>query len=278
MFGVILFSSLIFSNLSVLATDSTKIDWWIVRDKDHSTPRSNEQLAFNIQDYDAYYTGDVTQKTLYLTFDEGYENGQTSQILDALKRNNVPAIFFVTSPYIKSNPDLILRMLNEGHMVANHSKNHPSMPKYTDNPEVFKSELLDVEEQYKKITGKNIAKLFRPPMGHYSEDSLALTQSMGYQTLFWSFAYADFDIKNQPDHSKAQQLISDNLHNGAILLLHAVSQTNADILDSVIKNAQSQGYTFALWPINNSTEQSVDINNSFSSLIDVPFLTITPAH
>ncbi len=228
--------------------DNTKVDWWIVRDKEHGTPRANDKLAYNISDYDAYYVGDTSKPVLYLTFDEGYENGQTPKILDALKENEVPAMFFVTYPFVEGNPDLIKRMVDEGHLVVNHSHHHPSMPKHADDEVAFKKEFEDVEDKYTQITGEKMVKLFRPPMGHYSQKSLALTKGLGYQTIFWSFAYADFDVNKQPEHGKAKQLISENLHNGAVLLLHAVSKTNAEILDDVIKDAIKQGYTFELWP------------------------------
>ncbi|OON99410.1 MAG: polysaccharide deacetylase [Epulopiscium sp. Nele67-Bin004] len=229
--------------------DNTKVDWWIVREKDHGTPRANDKLNFKLVDYDAYYVGDTSRKVLYLTFDEGYENGMTPKILDTLKELNVPAIFFVTSPFVEGNADLIKRMVDEGHMVANHSHHHPSMPKYAGDPLVFKKEFDDVETKYTAITGEPMVKLFRPPMGHYSQKTLAMTKDLGYQTIFWSFAYADFDVKKQPNPDSAKKLISTNLHNGAILLLHAISQTNTDILGDVIRDAQAQGYTFELWPM-----------------------------
>ncbi|ONI44924.1 polysaccharide deacetylase [Candidatus Epulonipiscioides gigas] len=242
---------LVISNFAIYASDNTKIDWWIVREKDHATPRANDKLSYKYEDYDAYYTGNTNEKVLYLTFDEGYENGYTAKILDVLKVNETPAIFFVTSPYITTNPDLIARMEAEGHMVANHTKNHPSMPNCATTPDVFNKEIKDVEEKYKEVTGKDITKLFRPPMGHYSQLSLELTKQLGYKTLFWSFAYADFDTKKQPEPEKAKKLISDNLHNGAIILLHAVSKTNTEILEDIIKDARAQGYTFKLWPMEN---------------------------
>ncbi len=244
--GVTITTSLFATSSSL---DNTKVDWWIVRAKDHQTPRANDTLAYKLEDYDAYYVGDTEEKVLYLTFDEGYEKGYTPALLDTLKANDVPAIFFVTTPYVKDNPDLIKRMVDEGHTVANHSKNHPSMPKQANNPDVFKTEFADVETRYEEIIGEPIPKLFRPPMGHYSQKSLAMTKELGYQTIFWSFAYADFDVNKQPNPDYARKLISDNLHNGAIMLLHAVSKTNTLILDDVIKDARAQGYTFESWPI-----------------------------
>lgn len=227
--------------------DNTKVDWWLVRAKDHTTPRINEDIKFNISDYDAYYVGDTEEKVLYLTFDEGYEKGYTPAILDALKNTGVKAVFFVTSPYLRDNPDLVKRMIDEGHIVANHSKNHPSMPKYANDIERFKNEFKDVEDKYQSLTGSTMPKLFRPPMGHYSQKSLALTKELGYKTVFWSFAYKDFDVDHQPSPADAKKMILGNLHNGSIMLLHAVSKTNTQILEEVITEAQNMGYTFKLF-------------------------------
>lgn len=227
--------------------DNTKVDWWLVRGKNHTIPRVNDTNKFDFKTYDAYYVGDTSRSVLYLTFDEGYEKGYTSSILDTLKANNVPAIFFVTYPYLDRNPDLIKRMVDEGHIVANHSNHHPSMPKYTEDENKFNRELFDVEEKYKEITGKEMIKLFRPPMGHYSQKSLAMTKNLGYKTIFWSFAYSDYNVDKQPSHESAKKIIFDNLHNGSIMLLHAVSKTNTEILDEFIKEAQKQGYTFELF-------------------------------
>ncbi len=227
--------------------DNTTTDWWLVRSKDHTTPRTNDKLTYDLATYDAHFVGDTSRKVLYLTFDEGYENGYTPAILDTLAKTNVKAVFFVTSPYVAQNPDLINRMFAEGHTVANHSKNHPSMPKYTGDTTRFNLEFEDVASQYQTLTGHEMPKLFRPPMGQYSEKSLAMTQALGYKTVFWSFAYKDFDVKAQPSHEQAQKMILDNLHSGAIMLLHAVSKTNAEVLESVILEAQQQGYTFELF-------------------------------
>lgn len=237
----------LFITATAAELDNTKIDWWLVRGKDHTTPRVNDTLKFDYKTYDAHYVGDTSRPVLYLTFDEGYEKGYTASILDTLKANDVKAIFFVTYPYLVGNPDLINRMNAEGHIVANHSNHHPSMPKYANDAQKFNRELLDVEEKYKEITGSDMPKLFRPPMGHYSEKSLALTQQLGYKTVFWSFAYSDYKVDQQPSHESAKKIIFDNLHNGSIMLLHAVSKTNTDILDSVIKEAKAMGYTFELF-------------------------------
>lgn len=223
------------------------IDWWIVPNKDHQTPRVNTDINFKLEDYDAYYVGDTSKKVLYLTFDEGYENGYTSKILNILKENDVKAIFFVTLPYVKDNPDLIKRMVDEGHIVGNHSHHHPAMPDYAVNEAKFNKEFSDVEDLFKEITGTDMPKIFRPPMGKYSERSLAMTKNLGYKTLFWSFAYHDWDINKQPNPDTAKEKIVSNFHDGSVMLIHAVSKTNTEILDSVLKEAKNQGYSFELF-------------------------------
>lgn len=228
--------------------DNITISWFFKRNDTHTTPDINEDLKFNLNDYAAIYNGETNKdfKSLYLTFDEGYENGYTSKILDVLKEKNTKAVFFVTSPYIRDNPDLIKRMVNEGHIVGNHSNTHPSMPDKTDSLDIFDEELTDVENQYKELTGKEMIKLFRPPMGKYSEKSLAMTKNLGYKSVFWSFAYHDWDPNKQPSNEDAKKRILENLHDGSILLLHAVSKTNTEILGDFIDSAQKLGYQFEL--------------------------------
>lgn len=223
---------------------STKeLDWYIVPNKNNLPPEPNKEAIPYFDKFNSYYIGNIEKKVLYLTFDEGYENGYTSQILDTLKEHNVPAAFFVVKPYIKNNKDLILRMVNEGHLVCNHSANHPSMAKVLDT-EKFNKEFSEVEEEFEKITNKPMPKYFRPPMGKFSPYSLKLTNDLGYKSIFWSFAYKDFDIKNQPSKEAAEKLILSRMHNGAIILLHAVSKTNAEILGNLLTNLKNQGYEF----------------------------------
>jgi peptidoglycan-N-acetylmuramic acid deacetylase len=236
------------SKIDANSLSNEKIAWWFKPNKSHVTPEINLKLNFDLNKYDAHYVGDNSKKVLYLTFDEGYENGYTPKILDILKANDVKAIFFVTSPYVKDNPDIIKRMVEEGHIVGNHTNHHPSMPDVTSSEEKFNNEFSDVEGKYKEITGKEMPLYFRPPMGEYSEKSLAMTKNLGYKTLFWSFAYHDWDINKQPDPVKAKDTIMNGLHNGAILLIHAVSKTNTEILDSILKEAKAQGYEFELFP------------------------------
>lgn len=234
--------------IDAASLSNEKTAWWFKPNKTHTTPEINTKLKYNLEDYDAHYVGDTEKKVLYLTFDEGYENGFTPKILDILKENNVKAIFFVTLPYVKDNPDIIKRMVEEGHIVGNHTNHHPSMPDVTGNETKFLSEFTEVENKYKEITGQDMPLYFRPPMGEYSQKSLAMTKNLGYKTLFWSFAYYDWDLNKQPDPAKAKDTIINGLHNGCIMLIHAVSKTNTEILDSVLKDAKAQGYEFMLFP------------------------------
>ncbi len=227
-----------------VSTSNQTFNWYYVRNQDHKTPRINTDIDFSLSDYDAYYVG--SQKpVIFLTFDEGYENGFTAEILDILKDNQVPAAFFVTGPYISSNPNLVKRMVDEGHIVGNHSQTHPSMPAKANDPEAFKREITEVENSFQELIGTSMPKFFRPPRGEYSEKSLALTKELGYQTIFWSFAYQDWLVDQQPDPEQAYERIIEGTHNGEIMLLHAVSSTNTQILDRIINDIKIEGYRFA---------------------------------
>jgi peptidoglycan-N-acetylmuramic acid deacetylase len=231
-----------FSNQSENLSTSEK--GWFYQPRNDGTPSGEPQAILDLlSKYSAYYVGDTSKKILYITFDEGYENGYTSQILDILKKHNVKAAFFVVKPYITSNEEIIKRMVEEGHLVCNHSTNHPSMASIKDKNR-FIQEFTGVEEAFTKVTGKEIPKFFRPPMGKYSELSLHYTADLGYKTIFWSFAYDDWNIKKQPSSEYARKKILQRTHNGAIILLHAVSKTNADLLDEIITEWKSQGYEF----------------------------------
>ncbi|MCC3867890.1 delta-lactam-biosynthetic de-N-acetylase [Terrisporobacter mayombei] len=236
--------------MKVMDLDNTCIDWFFIPNDKFRTPQINEELKFNLSDYDAFYNGpkQPNKKSLYLTFDEGYENGHTDQILDVLKEKNVKAIFFVTSHYITYSPDTVKRMVAEGHVVANHTNHHYSMPTVTYSSDAFNKELTDVENKFKELTGKDMPKFFRPPMGKYSQKSLAMTKDLGYKTIFWSFAYGDYEATNQPSPGYAKQHILGHLHEGSIILLHAISKTNADILGEIIDESRNNGYEFYLLP------------------------------
>lgn len=222
---------------------SGELNWYYVgkgKDKPSECPR--ESFSF-LKENDAYYLSNTSDKVIYLTFDEGYENGNTPKILDTLKELNIPAAFFVVKPYIDKEPELIKRMVDEGHIVGNHSVHHRSMPKITD-PSKFKDEITGVEEAYKRVTGQEMKKYFRPPMGKYSEKSLQMTKELGYKTIFWSFAYKDWLIHDQPSDEFAVNKINNGSHPGCIMLLHAVSDTNSRILKSALTKLKDEGYEF----------------------------------
>ena len=234
--------------ISVCHAEAKDIGWGIPKGENHEQPWPGQEFDDIIRQNDAYYIGPADQKMIYLTFDCGYENGNTPLILDVLKEKNVKAIFFVTSHYITYSPDTVKRMVDEGHIVANHTNHHYSMPSVTYSTDVFNKELTDVEDKFKELTGKDMPKFFRPPMGQYSQKSLAMTKDLGYKTVFWSFAYGDYEPSNQPSPYEGKKNILDHLHDGSILLLHAISKTNADILGEVIDEARKSGYEFYLLP------------------------------
>ncbi|WP_297426737.1 delta-lactam-biosynthetic de-N-acetylase [Clostridium sp.] len=229
----------IFSSFS----DEGELNWYYVgKGKDKIAEGPKESVGF-LSENAAYYLGDTSKKVLYLTFDEGYENGNTGKILDVLKECKVPAAFFVVKPYIDTQPDLVKRMVDEGHIVANHTVHHPSVAKISDKNK-FDAELNGVADAYKGLIGQDMPKFFRPPMGKYSKKSLKMTKDLGYKTIFWSFAYKDWLVKDQPSEAYAIEKICKGAHPGSIMLLHAVSDTNAKVLGQVLKTLQSEGYEF----------------------------------
>jgi len=240
---ITLFSILNLTTLETIASDDLELNWYFVKRGDAKTPEQPKESQSFLSEYDGYYVGDTTSKVLYLTFDEGYENGNTPRILDTLKEENVPAAFFVVKPYIKQEPDIVKRMVAEGHLVCNHTSHHPSMASIKDS-EKFKLEFSEVEDEYKALIGEDMPKFFRPPMGKYSKNSLKQTKDLGYKTIFWSFAYKDWLVDNQPEEKAAIKKIVSGAHPGSIMLLHAVSNTNAKILKDVIQELKSQGYEF----------------------------------
>ena len=202
-------------------------------------PAGNQQL----RRFDAAYLGDTTRKVLYLTFDAGYENGCTETILDVLKAHEVPAAFFLVGNYIEKNADLVRRMVAEGHIVGNHTMHHYDMSKLSDK-EGFSKELTELETLFYETTGKELPKYYRPPQGIYSEENLAMAQQLGYQTVFWSLAYVDWMNDSQPTDQQAFDKLLPRTHNGAVVLLHSTSATNARILDELLTQWKSLGYTF----------------------------------
>ena len=192
--------------------------------------------------YDAAYLG--TGKTICLTFDCGYEAGCTAQILDVLRAHDVPAAFFVVGTYIDANPELVCRMADEGHTVGNHTEHHWDMSKIAD-PDTFREELASVERKYKAVTGRDMPKYYRPPQGIYSEENLRMAQALGYRTVLWSLAYVDWQRDKQPTAQQAFDKLIPRIHDGAVVLLHATSTTNAAILDELLTRWEDMGYGFA---------------------------------
>ncbi|MBE6942552.1 MAG: delta-lactam-biosynthetic de-N-acetylase [Ruminococcaceae bacterium] len=203
-------------------------------------PAGQKQL----QQYDAAYLGDTSQKVIYLTFDAGYENGCTERILDVLQKHDAPAAFFLVGNYIQKNADLVRRMVDEGHIVGNHTMHHYDMSKLTDKA-AFAKELQDLEAVFKEATGKDLPKFYRPPQGIYSQDNLQAAKELGYKTVFWSLAYADWNNDAQPTKEQAFDKLLPRIHNGAVVLLHSTSATNAEILDELLTKWEDMGYTFA---------------------------------
>ncbi len=223
-------------------TYNRKYSWSFVRKKDNLPPGFERAQVTLADKYGAIYLGDTSKKTIYLTFDEGYENGYTPRILDTLKEHNVKAAFFITMPYLKKEFELVKRMVDEGHIVGNHTVNHPSMPEVTDDTKL-EQEILRLDMMFKEKTGKDM-KYLRPPKGEFSERTLKISKDLGYRNVFWSLAYADWDVNNQKGAQYAYSMVTGNIHNGAVLLIHAVSRDNAEALGSIIKDLQAQGYTF----------------------------------
>ncbi len=199
--------------------------------------------AESLKTLDAVYVGDTTQKVLYLTFDAGYENGCTAEILQTLKAHQVPAAFFLVGNYLEQNGDLVRQMVADGHIVANHTMHHKNMSQISQK-EAFARELQDLEQLFLEVTGKEMPKYYRPPQGIYSKENLQMAQEMGYKTVFWSLAYADWDNNKQPTAAYALGKLLPRTHPGAIILLHSTSKTNAALLDQLLTTWKDQGYTF----------------------------------
>ena len=206
---------------------------WGLSFRQEGTPPIGPASARELARYDAAYIGNTGEKVLYLTFDAGYENGCTAKILDVLKKHQVPAAFFLVGNYMKTHPDLVKRMAQEGHIVGNHTMSHPNMSKIS-NAEAFAKELAGVEALYRDITGTQMPKFYRPPQGVYSQKNLEMAQKLGYKTVFWSLAYVDWNNDAQPTAEYAFSKLLPRTHNGAVVLLHSTSQTNASILDELL--------------------------------------------
>ncbi len=214
--------------------------WGISRRSENKAPAADPGAPELLRKYGGMWLGDTEKNVIYLTFDEGYENGYTPLILDTLAANDVKAAFFITGPYLKEHQDLVRRMVEEGHIVGNHTIHHPSLPELDDMH--LEEEVLGLDRAFREKFGESM-RFLRPPKGEYSERTLALTQRLGYCNLFWSFAYDDWYRDRSRGAQYAYDIVMRNLHGGAVLLLHAVSKDNAQALDSIIKGAREKGYS-----------------------------------
>ena len=230
-------------SVSVFASSALTTGSWGLSFRQEGAPPIGNAGKDQLRQYQAAYIGDVGEKVLYLTFDAGYENGCTAKILDTLKEKQVPAAFFLVGNYIQRSPDLVRRMVAEGHTVGNHTMHHYDMSRLSDKA-AFSKELTDLEALYKETVGQELPKFYRPPQGIYSEENLKMAQELGYQTVFWSLAYVDWNNDSQPTREAAFAKLLPRTHNGAVVLLHSTSRTNAEILGELIDKWKAMGYRF----------------------------------
>ncbi len=216
-------------------------NWGLSFQEEGQPPVANASFE-ELAKYNAYYAEDTQEKVLYLTFDCGFENGNTPAILDALKKHEAKATFFIVGNYLETSPDLVKRMLEEGHIVGNHSYHHPDMSQM--GKEEFSKELGELESLYEQTVGQPMEKYYRPPQGKYSENSMQLAKELGYRTIFWSLGYVDWNQDSQPTHEEAFDKLLKRVHPGAIVLLHNTSKTNGEILDELLSKWEGMGYTF----------------------------------
>lgn len=233
-------SSANLTSQSILSADSES--WGLSFPNEGALSQGNASIE-ELKIYDAYYAESTDEKKIYLTFDAGYENGNTEQILDTLKKHNVTAAFFVVGTYITNHPELIKRMCDDGHIVGNHTYNHPDMSKIS-TLESFQKELEDTENAFYEVTGNIMTKFYRPPQGIYNKANLEMAQTLGYHTFFWSLAYVDWIQDQQPTKEEAFDKLLKRIHPGAIVLLHSTSSTNATILDELLTKWTEMGYSF----------------------------------
>lgn len=241
---ILVMTILLLLPLGAFANSRQAHSWYCMR-AGNEQPKIEPQMDF-IDKYNGYFVDKSAKeedKVIYLTFDAGYENGNIAKILDVMKKHKVTGAFFVLENIIKRDTELVCRMANEGHLVCNHTASHKDMTEMYDI-DSFRAELTRLEEVYTEHTGKEMAKLYRPPEGKFSEENLCFANELGYSTVFWSLAYADWDNNAQPSKESAKEILLKNTHNGMILLLHPTSATNAAILDELICHWKKEGYRF----------------------------------
>lgn len=217
-------------------------NWGLSFQEQGKPPVANATPEY-LKKFNGFYAENTTEKVLYLTFDSGYENGYTAKILDTLKKHKVKGAFFLVGNYLETNPELVKRMVDEGHIVGNHTFSHPDMSQIS-TMEAFKKEINGMEELYQKTTGETMKKYYRPPQGRYSESNLKMADELGYKTVFWSLAYVDWYESQQPTREEAFKKLIPRIHPGAIVLLHSTSKTNAQILDELLTKWKDLGYHF----------------------------------
>lgn len=237
--GIGIFKSIMDSKKAEAANEE---NWGLGFSQEGQPPTGNVS-ADELKQYNAYYIGEPNEKIIYLTFDAGYENGNTEAILEALKKHKISATFFLVGNYMTTSPELVKQMVEEGHTIGNHTYHHPNMSKIS-SKEAFEKELLDLEAAYKEITGKDMMKFYRPPQGKYSKENLQMAKDLGYETFFWSLAYVDWYTDKQPSKEEAFKKLVGRIHPGAVVLLHSTSKTNGMILDELLTKWEELGYTF----------------------------------
>lgn len=230
------------SHPDVPAATQPADNWGLSFQQEGAAPVGNASAEF-LKTYHAYYVEETEEQVIYLTFDAGYENGYASQILDALKKHQAPATFFLVGNYLETCPDLVKRMVEEGHTVGNHTFHHPDMSQISSR-DSFEKELTELETLFASTTGQTMTRFYRPPQGKYSEANLQMASEMGYTTFFWSLAYVDWYENDQPTREEAFEKLLGRIHPGAIVLLHLTSKTNAEIMDELLTKWEEMGYHF----------------------------------
>lgn len=227
----------------VTVSASSDGNWGLSFQQEGRPPVANASAEY-LKQFNAHYVDETQEKVIYLTFDAGYENGNTAPILDALKKHNAPATFFLVGNYLETSPQLVKRMVSEGHTVGNHTCHHPDMSKIS-TAQSFADELKGLEDLYLEVTGEPMKKYYRPPQGKYSESNLKMAKDLGYSTFFWSLAYVDWYEDKQPSKDEAFKKLLGRIHPGAVVLLHSTSKTNGEILDELLTRWEEMGYRFA---------------------------------
>lgn len=239
--SLLLFLCIIVSSAASAYSTAT-LHWGIPSAKNEETPYPGKEFHELTKKYDAIYMEHTKEKNIYLTFDNGYENGFTPKILDVLKEKKVPATFFITGQFVKEHPELVKRMADEGHIIGNHTWHHPKLTDVDDTR--FAAELSKLKEEVGKITGQKEMKYIRPPEGVFSEKTLAAAKGLGYTHVFWSLAFMDWDVHNQHGSQYAYDNVMSKIHPGAVVLLHTISSDNAGALASIIDDLREKGYEF----------------------------------